>query len=99
MSVGAPSEEYFEGVPGHMLAKTSAGNVATGLAWNYISIGMDAESAYKFHHLRETKPHLASGRMVNQMWYMMMSLKSGIFLNLIVWWHGYLWCTLTRILA
>lgn len=83
VSVRAPSEEYFKGVPGHMLAKTSEGNVAKGLAWNYISVGMDAESAFKFHHLRETKPHLASGRMVNQMWYMIMSLKSGKFPKLI----------------
>lgn len=75
--VTAPDNGYFEGVPEHMLSRVTGTNVAEGLAWNYISIGMDAESAYRFHHLRETKPHLTTGRIVNQLWYMAMSIKSG----------------------
>ncbi|GAQ89114.1 diacylglycerol kinase [Klebsormidium nitens] len=34
--------------------------------WNYFSLGMDAHTAYAFHHLRERKPWLARGRKVNQ---------------------------------
>jgi diacylglycerol kinase (ATP) len=37
-----------------------------GLFWNYFSIGMDAQVAYGFHHLRDEKPWLARGRVTNQ---------------------------------
>ncbi|CAK9875307.1 unnamed protein product [Sphagnum jensenii] len=40
-----------------------------GLFWNYFSIGMDAQVAYGFHHLRDEKPWLARGRVTNQMIY------------------------------
>ncbi len=34
--------------------------------WNYFSVGLDAKAAHDFHHLRENKPHLTSGRIFNQ---------------------------------
>ena len=49
--------------------------------WNYFSLGMDAEAAYGFHHLREQKPWAASSRMVNQAWYGIFSCTSGWFCN------------------
>lgn len=48
-------------------------------SWNYVSIGMDAKSAFGFHHLRETKPALAFSRAANQAWYGYFSCASGWF--------------------
>jgi hypothetical protein len=39
---------------------------ASGLFWNYLSIGLDAEAAYGFHTLRETHGWAASSRALNQ---------------------------------
>mmetsp|Transcript_14265 Transcript_14265/g.29196 ORF Transcript_14265/g.29196 Transcript_14265/m.29196 type:complete len:363 (-) Transcript_14265:408-1496(-) len=43
---------------------------------NYMSIGADAAVAYNFHHLREEKPHLFKGRLVNKFWYGTSGLKA-----------------------
>eukprot|EP00892_Ulva_mutabilis_P011273 jgi/Ulvmu1/8518/UM044_0052.1 len=51
----------------------------TAESWNYVSIGMDAKSAFGFHHLRETKPALAFSRVANQAWYGYFSCASGWF--------------------
>lgn len=37
-----------------------------GVFYNYFSIGMDAQVAYGFHHLRDEKPFLASGPLSNK---------------------------------
>lgn len=50
-----------------------------GLFWNYFSLGLDAQAAYGFHHLREEKPWAASGRLVNQAWYSWFSCTTGWF--------------------
>ena len=36
---------------------------------NYIGFGSDAQAALEFHKLREDKPELFFGRVVNKMWY------------------------------
>ena len=36
---------------------------------NYFGIGVDAQAALKFHHLRESKPQLFLSRLVNKLWY------------------------------
>ncbi|RZC08742.1 Diacylglycerol kinase 3 [Glycine soja] len=38
-----------------------------GVFYNYFSIGMDAQVAYGFHHLRNEKPYLAQGPIANKM--------------------------------
>lgn len=48
-----------------------------GLFWNYLSVGLDAYSAYGFHRVREGHPALARARLTNQLWYTWFSLKSG----------------------
>uniref|UniRef100_A0A0D9X5U0 Diacylglycerol kinase n=1 Tax=Leersia perrieri TaxID=77586 RepID=A0A0D9X5U0_9ORYZ len=40
-----------------------------GVFYNYFSIGMDAQVAYGFHHLRDEKPFLASGPLSNKGWF------------------------------
>ncbi|XAR66682.1 Diacylglycerol kinase [Bertholletia excelsa] len=40
-----------------------------GVFYNYFSIGMDAQIAYGFHHLRNEKPHLAQGPIANKLIY------------------------------
>lgn len=37
-----------------------------GVFYNYFSIGMDAQVAYGFHHLRNEKPNLANGPIANK---------------------------------
>ncbi|XP_062097641.1 diacylglycerol kinase 4-like isoform X3 [Humulus lupulus] len=37
-----------------------------GVFYNYFSIGMDAQVAYDFHHLRNEKPYLAQGPISNK---------------------------------
>ncbi|KAL5973934.1 hypothetical protein ACLOJK_030593 [Asimina triloba] len=37
-----------------------------GVFYNYFSIGMDAQIAYGFHHLRDEKPYLARGPIANK---------------------------------
>ncbi|RRT69153.1 hypothetical protein BHE74_00037701 [Ensete ventricosum] len=33
-------------------------------------LGMDAQVAYSFHHLRDEKPHLAHGPLANKVWFL-----------------------------
>ncbi|GAB2267465.1 Diacylglycerol kinase 7 [Dionaea muscipula] len=40
-----------------------------GVFYNYFSIGMDAQVAYGFHHLRNEKPYLAQGPIANKLIY------------------------------
>ncbi|RVW25270.1 Diacylglycerol kinase 7 [Vitis vinifera] len=37
-----------------------------GVFYNYFSIGMDAQVAYGFHHLRNERPYLAQGPISNK---------------------------------
>uniref|UniRef100_A0A0C9QX78 Diacylglycerol kinase n=1 Tax=Wollemia nobilis TaxID=56998 RepID=A0A0C9QX78_9CONI len=50
-----------------------------GLFYNYFSIGMDAQIAYGFHHLRNKKPYLARGPISNKMIYSGYSCAQGWF--------------------
>ncbi|KAH6818567.1 diacylglycerol kinase 7 [Perilla frutescens var. frutescens] len=50
-----------------------------GVFYNYFSIGMDAQVAYGFHHLRNEKPYLAQGPISNKMIYSGYSCQQGWF--------------------
>ncbi|WOK95035.1 diacylglycerol kinase 4-like [Canna indica] len=50
-----------------------------GVFYNYFSIGMDAQVAYSFHHLRDEKPYLAQGPITNKLIYTGYSAKQGWF--------------------
>lgn len=50
-----------------------------GVFYNYFSIGMDAQVAYGFHHLRNEKPYLAQGPVSNKIIYSGYSCKQGWF--------------------
>ncbi|GKV22325.1 hypothetical protein SLEP1_g32206 [Rubroshorea leprosula] len=43
-------------------------NCYEGVFYNYFSIGMDAQVAYGFHHLRNEKPYLAQGPITNKLY-------------------------------
>lgn len=51
----------------------------TGTFYNYFSMGMDAQVAYGFHHLRNEKPWLARGRYANQLIYGSFGCTQGWF--------------------
>ncbi|KAM3234384.1 diacylglycerol kinase 7 [Capsicum annuum] len=50
-----------------------------GVYYNYFSIGMDAQVAYGFHHLRNEKPYLAQGPISNKLIYSGYSCMQGWF--------------------
>ncbi|KAL0404490.1 UNVERIFIED_CONTAM: Diacylglycerol kinase [Sesamum radiatum] len=50
-----------------------------GVFYNYFSIGMDAQVAYGFHHLRNEKPYLAQGPISNKLIYSGYSCTQGWF--------------------
>ncbi|XP_065048224.1 diacylglycerol kinase 3-like isoform X2 [Musa acuminata AAA Group] len=50
-----------------------------GVFYNYFSIGMDAQVAYGFHHLRNKKPYLAQGPMSNKLIYAGLGCTQGWF--------------------
>ncbi|XP_074570006.1 diacylglycerol kinase 3-like [Curcuma longa] len=50
-----------------------------GVFYNYLSIGMDAQVAYGFHHLRNTRPYLARGPISNKLIYGGYSCTQGWF--------------------
>ncbi|KAK3435507.1 hypothetical protein EUGRSUZ_C00196 [Eucalyptus grandis] len=50
-----------------------------GVFYNYFSIGMDAQVAYGFHHLRDEKPYLASGPIANKLIYSGYTCSQGWF--------------------
>ncbi|OEL24668.1 Diacylglycerol kinase 7 [Dichanthelium oligosanthes] len=50
-----------------------------GVFYNYLSIGMDAQVAYGFHHLRDEKPYLAQGPIANKLIYAGYSCTQGWF--------------------
>ncbi|KAH7862035.1 hypothetical protein Vadar_033930 [Vaccinium darrowii] len=50
-----------------------------GVFYNYFSIGMDAQVAYGFLHLRNEKPHLAKGPIANKLIYSGHSCTQGWF--------------------
>ncbi|KAK3011170.1 hypothetical protein RJ639_010937 [Escallonia herrerae] len=50
-----------------------------GVFYNYYSVGMDAQVAYGFHHLRNEKPYLAQGPISNKLIYSGYSCKQGWF--------------------
>ncbi|KAF9615009.1 hypothetical protein IFM89_021563 [Coptis chinensis] len=54
-------------------------NCFEGLFYNYFSMGMDAQVAYGFHHLRDEKPYLAQGPITNKMIYSGYSCTQGWF--------------------
>ncbi|XP_058067873.1 diacylglycerol kinase 4-like isoform X2 [Magnolia sinica] len=50
-----------------------------GVFYNYFSIGMDAQIAYGFHHLRDEKPYLAQGPIANKLIYSGYTCTQGWF--------------------
>ncbi|XVF88046.1 hypothetical protein PTKIN_Ptkin19aG0017700 [Pterospermum kingtungense] len=56
-------------------------NCYEGVFYNYFSIGMDAQVAYGFHHLRNEKPYLAQGPISNKIIYSGYSCTQGWFLT------------------
>ncbi|KAJ9557886.1 hypothetical protein OSB04_012500 [Centaurea solstitialis] len=50
-----------------------------GVFYNYFSIGMDAQVAYSFHHLRNEKPYLAHSPIANKIIYSGYGCKQGWF--------------------
>ncbi|KAA0059727.1 diacylglycerol kinase 7 [Cucumis melo var. makuwa] len=50
-----------------------------GVFYNYFSIGMDAQVAYGFHHLRNKRPYLAQGPVTNKLIYSSYSCTQGWF--------------------
>ncbi|XP_034699264.1 diacylglycerol kinase 3-like isoform X1 [Vitis riparia] len=50
-----------------------------GVFYNYFSIGMDAQVAYGFHHLRNERPYLAQGPISNKIIYSGYSCTQGWF--------------------
>ncbi|XXG58349.1 hypothetical protein AAC387_Pa04g0675 [Persea americana] len=50
-----------------------------GVFYNYFSIGMDAQVAYGFHHLRDEKPYLAQGPIANKLIYSGYTCTQGWF--------------------
>lgn len=52
-----------------------------GVFYNYFSIGMDAQVAYGFHHLRNEKPYLAQGPITNKLIYSGYSCTQGWFIT------------------
>ncbi|OMO94192.1 hypothetical protein CCACVL1_06124 [Corchorus capsularis] len=56
-------------------------NYYDGVFYNYFSIGMDAQVAYGFHHLRNEKPYLAQGPISNKIIYSGYSCTQGWFLT------------------
>ncbi|KAJ4816505.1 Diacylglycerol kinase [Rhynchospora pubera] len=63
-------------IEGEMPEKTSCYG---GVFYNYLSIGMDAQVAYGFHHLRNEKPYLAQGPVANKLIYAGYSCTQGWF--------------------
>lgn len=83
VSIKVPSEKLLQKLP-HSMEKLPSrpgdeGAEVSALFWNYLSFGIDAESAWGFSHLRETKPALASRRALNMFWYSWFSCTSGWF--------------------
>ncbi|XP_044464858.1 diacylglycerol kinase 7-like [Mangifera indica] len=52
-----------------------------GVFYNYFSLGMDAQVAYGFHHLRNEKPYLAQGPITNKLIYSGYTCTQGWFLT------------------
>ncbi|GKV18197.1 hypothetical protein SLEP1_g28614 [Rubroshorea leprosula] len=93
LTVQMPSGELVD--PPHSLKRTGefsldqgleiAGELADkgscyeGVFYNYFSVGMDAQVAYGFHHLRNEKPHLAQGPVTNKIIYSGYSCTQGWF--------------------
>ncbi|KAH7659792.1 Diacylglycerol kinase (ATP) protein [Dioscorea alata] len=52
-----------------------------GVFYNYFSIGMDAQVAYGFHHLRDEKPYIAQGPIANKFIYTGYGCTQGWFVT------------------
>ncbi|KAJ0962226.1 hypothetical protein J5N97_030054 [Dioscorea zingiberensis] len=52
-----------------------------GVFYNYFSIGMDAQVAYGFHHLRDEKPYIAQGPIANKLIYTGYGCTQGWFVT------------------
>eukprot|EP00753_Platysulcus_tardus_P005803 PLAT13703.1.p1 GENE.PLAT13703.1~~PLAT13703.1.p1 ORF type:complete len:558 (+),score=97.35 PLAT13703.1:120-1676(+) len=54
---------------------TSAGGGDVKMMNNYFGIGVDAQVALRFHKMRQQKPWLFVGQLVNKLWYTHMGLR------------------------
>ena len=78
-TITAPATDYFVEMPHSVRQDKQNPRQANAKFWNYFSVGLDAQAAYGFHHLRENHPRLAAGRVSNQMWYGIFSCSTGWF--------------------
>ncbi|KAG1663214.1 hypothetical protein FOA52_011307 [Chlamydomonas sp. UWO 241] len=76
-TITLPSPELKAHMPYSLAPETDVRS--SGMFWNYMSIGLDAKAAHGFHEMREKRPWLASGRMLNQALYSWYSCASGWF--------------------
>lgn len=79
ITLTAERKEQFDKLPYSLVAsaeRTSLHQVE-GRFWNYMSVGVDAEAAYRFHHLREKRPWATRGRLSNQAWYSYFGFTTG----------------------
>ncbi|GMH44835.1 hypothetical protein BSKO_12787 [Bryopsis sp. KO-2023] len=81
-------KSIFGSVPKHVVkeVESAAANsenpgdvVMEGFTWNYFSVGVNVEAAYRFHSLRNKHPWLAFARKANQFWYGFYSIYAGWF--------------------
>lgn len=74
-----PSSDLVGKLPYSLSSPDENKQEMSGLFWNYFSVGLDAKAAYGFHSLRDQRPYLTSGRLINQGWYSFFSCTSGWF--------------------
>ncbi|KAH7671776.1 Diacylglycerol kinase (ATP) protein [Dioscorea alata] len=57
------------------------GSCYKGVFYNYFSVGMDAQVAYGFHHLRDEKPYIAQSPIANKLIYTGYGCTQGWFMT------------------
>jgi diacylglycerol kinase (ATP) len=79
IEVEAPSPDLLGSMPHSLALDPGSKRLLKGMFWNYFSVGLDAKAAHAFHSLRERKPWLTPGRLMNQAWYAIFSCTGGWF--------------------
>ena len=79
LTMTVPDASFYGDLPNPVSRDACDPTVTHARFWNYLSVGVDAEVTYNFHHLRQNNPRLASSRHLNQMWYGVLSCGTGWF--------------------